>query len=346
MQRRTLTLLLGTLLAFALAVAAAAVPVPYVALGPGPAFDTLGTVRSSTGTTPLLKVTGRRTYPTTGMLDLTTVGVTDGITLAEALRGWLSRGTEVVPREVLFPPSQTPAEVDKQNQADMVQSQNSATTAALTQLGIVGTPYVAVGSVTTGGPASGTLKAGDILATVDGAAVSTPDQLRQRIGARTPGAKVTIGYLRQGAKRSAVLTTGHSSDTPARAVIGISPQTGATFPVKVAISLQDVGGPSAGLMFALGIIDKLTPGPLTGGRHIAGTGEISDDGKVGPIGGIAEKMIGAKKKGATVFLVPAANCADATASRPSGLQLIKAGTLTQALEGLRVLVAGGTPASC
>ena len=346
MKRRTLTLLLGTLLAFALALAAAAVKVPYVALGPGPAYDTLGTVRTSSGTTPLLAVTGRATYPTTGQLDLTTVGVTDGITLAEALRGWLSPGTEVVPREVLFPPTQSPAEVDKQNQADMVQSQSSATTAALTQLGIAGAPYVAVGSVAAGGPASGKLQAGDVLSSVDGVEVSTPDQLRTRISARSAGAPVTINYLRKGVRGSAVLTTGRSTDTPVRAVIGITPMTGTTSPVKVAISLQDVGGPSAGLMFALGIVDKLTPGPLTGGRHIAGTGEISDDGKVGPIGGIAEKMIGAKRRGATVFLVPAANCADAKASRPDGLQLVKVGTLAQALDGLRVLVDGGTPVGC
>ena len=346
MRRRNLTLLLGTLLAFALALAAAAVTVPYVALGPGPAYDTLGTVREGGASKPLLRVTGHPTYPTTGELDLTTVGVQDHITLAQALKGWLSPGTEVVPREILFPPSQSTAQVDKQNAADMVASQNSATTAALSELGLAGRPYVSVRGIAKDAPAFGKLQTGDVITTVDGTAVTTQAELRTRISARAPGAPVQIGYLRGGRQGTATLTTGRSTDTPVRAVIGIEPGTGTNSPIKVTISLQDVGGPSAGLMFALGIIDKLTPGSLTGGRHIAGTGEITDEGKVGPIGGIAEKMIGARRKGATVFLVPADNCADAKASRPSGLQLIRAATLQQALTGLRVLTSGGTPVSC
>lgn len=108
-------------------------------------------------------------------------------------------------------------------------------------------------------------------------------------------------------------------------------------PFEVKFDLAGIGGPSAGLMFALGIIDKVLPEDLTGGRIIAGTGEITIDGKVGPIGGISQKLVGAKKAGAKVFLTPEGNCHDAVKTVPKGLRLIKASTLHEALGALRAL---------
>lgn len=342
MPRRSLTLLLASLLAVGLALAAVFTTVPYVALGPGPAYDTLGAV----GGTPVIAITGRRTYPTDGHLDLTTVGVTDGITLGEALRGWLSHGVEVVPREVLFPPDQTPEQTDRENLQQMQQSQDDATAAALRYLGVPATTTVSVASVQKGAPADGKLRAGDVLTTVDGRPVTGSAELRRLIGARSPGASVTIGFRRGTVPGSVVLPTTRSKDAPPRALIGIAPDERSTFPVTVKISLREVGGPSAGLMFALGILDKLEPESLTGGRNIAGTGEISSDGTVSPIGGIAEKLLGARSKGATVFLVPAQNCPDAKAARPAGLQLVKVTSLRDALGSLATLRAGGTPTPC
>ena len=142
------------------------------------------------------------------------------------------------------------------------------------------------------------------------------------------------------------LTTGSSSDKPPHAIVGITPAESDTFAVKVEISLAHIGGPSAGLMFALGIIDKLGPDSLTGGRKIAGTGEITPDGKVGPIGGIAEKMIGAKDRGAKIFLSPAENCPEAKSTKPSGLTLVKVDTLKGAHAALKTLRDGGTPPGC
>lgn len=342
MSRRALTLLLAAALAIGLVLAAAVTRVPYVALGPGPAFDTLGSV----GGIPVITVTGRRTYPTDGHLDLTTVGVTDRITLAEALKGWLSRSTEVVPREVVFPPDQTTQQTDQQNAKDMVQSQDAATSAALLLLGVPATTTVSVASVQKGAPADGKLRTGDVLTSVDGTTVTSSDQLRRLIGARAPGAQVTIGYLRAGTAGSAVLTTTASNDAKPRALVGISPDEKNAFPVKVTIALRDVGGPSAGLMFALGILEKLGPESLTGGRNVAGTGEITNDGTVGPIGGISEKLIGARHLGATAFLVPAQNCADAKVHPPSGLLLIKVQTLKGALAELTALRGGGRTTPC
>jgi PDZ domain-containing protein len=206
---------------------------------------------------------------------------------------------------------------------------------------------VVVSSVTSGGPSEGKLEPGDQLTTVDGARVTDSAQLRTLIGKHQPGQKVTVGYLRAGRPGTATITSARSDDGgPVRPVIGILPTDRSTFPVTVDIRLASVGGPSAGLMFALGILEKLGPESLTGGWRIAGTGEITADGKVGVIGGIAQKMLGAKAQHATEFLVPAGNCAEARKNKPSGLALVKVSTLSGALSALKTLREGGTPPSC
>jgi PDZ domain-containing protein len=330
-------LLLASTLALGLAVLAGTSQVPYVALTPGPVFNTLGSV----GQTPVLSITGHATYPAQGALDLTTVSVRSKMTLFEAIVGWFNPHESVIPREVVFPPNQTQQQADQQNTQQMLESQDAATTAAMTQLGLVQT---AVASVTAKGPAAGKLKPGDVITTVDGHKVTDATSLRNLITARKPGAPVVIGFLRAGKAGTVTLTTVASTDQPRRPIVGVA--TKETFPIKVTIQLKDVGGPSAGLMFALGILEKLGPDSLTGGKHIAGTGLITADGKVGPIGGIPQKLLGARQDGATVFLAPADNCAEAKANKPSGLTLVKVSTLKGALDALATVRAGGTPPSC
>ena len=342
MSRRALTLLLAIGLALVLGVGAAVAPVPYVELEPGPTFNTLGTENNRPDGTPVIVITGRQTYPDEGHLDLTTVGVQPRLTLSQALRGWFDRDVAVVPREIVYPPDQTDEQVDRANTEQMVQSQSSATTAALTSLRIPS--QVVVAQVSASAPATGKLKEGDVLTSVDGTAVTGSAQLRDLISSRTPGSAVRVGYTRAGTAGVAVIATGRAEGEPQRAVIGVGPQD--RFPVQVKINLEEVGGPSAGLMFALGIIDKLEPGSLTGGRYVAGTGTMADDGAVGPIGGIAQKLIAARKKGATVFLTPAADCGEALGNVPDGLQLVRVGSLSEALAGLSTLRAGGTPPTC
>lgn len=338
MSRRTLSLLLSTVLAMGLLLGALIAKVPYVALGPGPTFNTLG---SSDGT-PVIDIAGHPSYPDDGHLDLTTVGVRSSLSLGEALVGWLSRDQAVVPRELVFPPGQSNAQVDAQNALEMTQSQDSATTAALGELGIP--VSVSVADVGAGSPAAGRLQKGDVLVSVDGTAVTDPTQLRTLVSDRAVGATVRVGYRRAGRTATATLPTVASGDSPPRSIIGIG--TSVSYPFTVKIALKDVGGPSAGLMFALGIIDKLEPGSLTGGRYVAGTGEITPEGDVQPIGGIQQKLRGARGKGATIFFVPSANCADAAGSRPGGLELVKVSTLDQAVKALAVIRAGGTPPGC
>lgn len=338
MSRRALTLLLSCLLCIGLLAGALVARVPYVALGPGPTFNTLGVEDG----TPVIAIEGREVFPVDGHLDLTTVGVRPQLTLAEALVGWVRRDEAVVPRELVFPPGRTEDQIDADNTRQMVESQDAAISAALTRLGIP--VAVDVASVAEGSPAAGRLQDGDTVTSIDGTPVTSPAQLRTLVADRAVGAALTVGYERAGNPAEAVLTTAAAPDDPARPYVGVG--TTVSYPFEVTIALDDVGGPSAGLMFALGIIDKLEPGSLTGGAYVAGTGEITPEGVVRPIGGIQQKLLGARGKGATVFLVPAGNCADAAASRPDGLQLARVATLDDAVTALAAVREGVAPAAC
>lgn len=338
MRRRGATLLAGTLLLIALIVLAWQVRVPYVELGPGPTWDTLGKTRGE----DVIKVTGTSTSRNTGQLRMVTVGVTPEISLWEAIRGWISGDDAVVPREVIYPPDQTQQQVDQANQQDFKNSQTSAETAALRELGYP--VQVVVKNVVAGLPSVGHLQVGDVVTSVDGKPVTSSQSLVNQVRTTKPGTAVTIGYTRGGAPGSTSITPDKAQDGTAR--IGIELDQRQPSPLKITISLNDVGGPSAGLMFSLGIIDKVKPEDLTGGKHIAGTGTIDDDGNVGAIGGIAQKLRAAKRDTATIFLVPADNCAEAVANAVPGLEMVRVGTLDQALSALQTLRSGGTPPLC
>ena len=342
MSRRTLTLLLASLFAVVLSGAAFATPVPYVALGPGPTYNTLGEV----GGTPVIDIEGTRVFPTDGHLDLTTVGVQPSLTMLEALRGWFDRDLAVVPRDVVYPPDKSNDEVNAENAESMVRSQSSATTAAARQLGF-DTVRVEVGAVADGSPAAGRLEPGDVLLSIDGEAVTDEARLRALIAAGGVGQALQVRYERKGVAATTAITTAAADGDASRPVIGISPVEAAVdLPFEVDITLEEVGGPSAGLMFSLGILDKLGAPSLTGGKYIAGTGEITADGTVGAIGGIPQKLIAARAKGAVAFLVPEANCAEAVTRAPAGLALLKVADLDAALDGLEALRTGGSPVLC
>lgn len=322
-------------------------PVRYVELVPGPVTNTLG--KRPDGT-PIITVKGRATYPTSGHLDLTTVGVRGGpsgqLTLAQAVVGWFDRQAAVLPQDVIYPPGESEQVVEQQNTQEMVDSQQEAITAALTNLKVPFRIEVMVALVSKGTPADGRLKAGDVITSVDGSAVTNANTLRTLIGRRTPGQSVSLGILRAGKALRVVLITIPDPQNTKRPIIGVSTTERPNPPFTVAINLKDVGGPSAGLMFTLGIIDTLTPGELNGGRHIAGTGTIDTAGKVGPIGGVAQKVVAARHVGATVFLTPVENCAAAKRNRPGGLQLVRVASLSDALSRLADLRAGRPVPTC
>ncbi len=342
MSRRSATLAVAGGLLVLLVAVAALLPVPYAELSPGPTTNTLGTA----GGKELITISGRGTYPTGGHLNLTTVAVTGANTklgLLEALRGWLADDVAVVPRDTIYPDDQTPEEIEQQNAEEMELSQEHATAAALLELDVKPTKQaVLVASVAADSPARGKIHAGDQITAVDGVRVTTPAQVRTEIRKHKPGDQVTLTLLRGGATRDVTVGTRPADDDPEVAQVGIAPDIGYSWPFKVGIELDDVGGPSAGLMFALGIYDKLTPGEINGGQFIAGTGTIDDAGRVGPIGGIQMKIIGARRAGATVFLAPKDNCAEATNSPPSGIRIVPVNSLDAALTALAKVRVGQT----
>ena len=341
LTRRTAAMVAASAVLLALVVASLFISVPYVTLGPGPTFNTIGSFEDE----PLITITGAETFPTDGRLDLTTVSESGGpygrLGLAEALRGWLDPDVAVVPSKLLYPPGTSGDEVERLNQCDFAGSESAATVAALRQLELAVTPVVEVAAVEAGSPADGELECGDAIVAVDGDQVRTPEDVVAAISSLAPGDEVELTVRRNGRNVEVPLTTAsRTEDGRTRAVVGISVEVGYTSPVQVEYSLEGVGGPSAGLMFALGVVDKLTEDSLTGGAHIAGSGTIDGEGTVGAIGGIQQKLQGARGQGATVFLVPADNCQAASSAAPDGLRLVEVTTLDSAVTALEAIRAG------
>ncbi|MER5414146.1 MULTISPECIES: YlbL family protein [Streptomyces] len=357
MPRRTATMLASTLVLFALLCAGVFIKVPYSEMSPGPTVNTLGDSHGA----PVLNIAGRKTYPTSGHLNMTTVRVTGAdydMSLVEAVYGWLAGDNIVVPHENLYPNGKTEAESTQENAEEFSQSQQSAKVAALNQLGIPVTARVIVSTVVKSSPSEGKLHAGDVIKSVDGAAVTAPEDVAKLVTKHKPGEPVefTIVPAKEAAEAAKagdenpattkMTITAGKAEGDGHAIVGIRAGTDHTFPFTIDIKLADVGGPSAGLMFALGIVDKLTPEDLTGGKFVAGTGTITDEGKVGPIGGIQMKTIGARQAGAEYFLTPAENCASAASHVPDGLTLVKVSTIgdaTKALEKIRKGDTAGLP---
>ncbi|EGG45133.1 MULTISPECIES: YlbL family protein [Streptomyces] len=357
MPRRTATMLASTLMLIALLCAGVFIKVPYSEMSPGPTVNTLGEHDGE----PVLQISGRRTYGTSGHLNMTTVRVTSAdykMNLVEAVYGWLAHDDKVVPHNTLYPDGKTEEQSTQENAEEFSQSQESAKVAALKELGVPVDSWVIVSTVLKDSPAEGRLHAGDVIKAVDGTTVKAPDDVADLVTKHKPGEKVTFTIVpakeqaaaekerrRASATRKVTITTAASDDTGApRAIVGISAGTDHTFPFSIDIKLADVGGPSAGLMFALGIYDKLTPGSLTGGTFVAGTGTIDDAGKVGPIGGVEMKTVGARDKGARYFLTPKDNCAAAAKDTPDGLTLVKVDTIGDALGALEDIRGGHTDA--
>ncbi|MFD3450823.1 S16 family serine protease [Streptomyces sp. NPDC058691] len=256
---RSRTLAVCAALVVALLAVAAFAPLPISIVVPGLTADVLGSDQGK----PVITVTGTPVRDTSGQLRMTTIAATNPdavVRFSDVLKAWFATDKAAMPRDAVYPTGGSVKEIEQHNQAEMTESQDAATAAALSHLGI----------------------------------------------------------------------------QPSK--------------VKVGLHLADVGGPSAGLMFSLGIIDKIDGngrgGDLTGGRRIAGTGTITPGGKVGAVGGVPLKERAARRDGATVFLVPKGECADAKAELPKGLRLVPVTTLDGAIDALEALGSGGKVPSC
>ncbi|MET0953025.1 MAG: PDZ domain-containing protein [Aeromicrobium sp.] len=343
LSRRYTTMVVATISLIVLTCAAFLIPVPYVTEKPGPVFNTLGRFPPTDDSSPKMFTFGEdvKTYPTSGTLDFTTVSVTpaDGkVSLVGALRAYFDSDVSVVPKALVYPDDETKEESSAQSAAQLDSSKDNSRVAALRAAGYTVTGRPVVAGVVKGGAAEGALKSGDIVTDVDGAKVSEPDQVVAAVGRRKPGEDVRLTVERKGAPRDVTITTKADPKDKSIPRIGISIGTKFTYPIKIDNNVgRQIGGPSAGAMFALAIYDKLTPGELTGGRNIAGTGTIDADGLVGSIGGIRQKMAGAARDGVDIFLVPAANCAEATDGDDDGLRLVRITKLKDAISSLEAL---------
>jgi PDZ domain-containing protein len=334
----TLTVALVPILVFG--VLLAVVTVPFVSLGPGPTFNTLGTYDGK----EVVDIEGTEIKQTSGNLNMTTVAQRDDLTLGQALTLWMSGREQLVPHDLVYPPEKSRDEVDKANDAEFKKSEDSAEYAALSYLHYA--PAVNVAVVNDPGPAAGKLKAGDAIDAVDGTMVADLDQFTSILKNTKPGQQVVIDYRRRNAPAGTTTITLGSNPDRDYGFLGVSVQDAPWAPFTIDFNLANIGGPSAGLMFSLAVIDKLTTGDLNGSKFVAGTGTIDGDGKVGPIGGITHKMVAAQEAGATVFLVPAENCDEARSGGDDGMELIKVDTLATAVEALKTVSAGGEPPRC
>lgn len=336
MSRRIVSSVVVSVLLAGLLVAAFLLPVPYVTMSPGPTVDVL----AESGGKPTIEVDGARTYPTKGDLRLTTVSVTSpsrDLSLVDALAAWFDGTRAVYPRDVIYPPEQTVEDVRRESSVQMVSSQDNAIAVALEELGHRLPLLTEVLGVTKGAPADGKLRPRDVLVEVNGVRIKGVQDVSDAIQETGPGQEATFVVRRDGATRTVRVTAEESEDEKDKGVVGVEIGVGYDFPFDVKVRIDEaIGGPSAGLIFATAVYDTLTPGALTGGHDVAGTGTIDPDGKVGPIGGIQQKIVAAADAGAEVFLVPPANCSAALGAKvdEDEIRLVKAPTLHSAVQSL------------
>jgi Lon-like protease len=338
--RRIAVLTAGVVLLVLFGLLGTMLPVPYVAQVPGPTYNTLGKIDGS----PIISIEGRDRNTVSGNLNLTTVGVSrGGLSLVQAVQGWFDDEVAVVPEESVYPPDRSEEETRQANREAFLTSEQAAESAALGHLGYP--VKVVVQGFPDGSPSADVLHEGDTVDAVDGSPTPDADTLQEVLTDIPADTTVTVDTTHLGEARQVEITTKAAPDRTG-SLLGINVLEQPSAPFDVQIDVEDVGGPSAGLMLTLGILDLVGDDDLTDGAVVAGTGTIDAQGNVGPIGGITLKMVAAQEIGAELFLVPADNCAEAKRAADPGFPLAKVADLDDALTALSDFEAGRTPAAC
>ncbi|MGO1537875.1 MAG: YlbL family protein [Leucobacter sp.] len=346
-RRRMRWLLAATGLAV-IVLLAALIPSPYAIERPGPVVNTLSDVTIEDTTGPVIEIEGADTYPTEGALNLLTVTIVGS---NEHPASWLSLiptlvddSQRAVRLSELYPEELTDADRQNMNTAMMNSSQRDATAAALSALGEQVPATLRVAGVAEGGPAEGVLRDGDIVLRAGGQTVDDYELLRDIIADSGAGTPLNVEVERDGATVTEHLTPEVLADSDAP-MLGVGIASEYDLPVEAEISLDEIGGPSAGMIFALAIYDQLTPGTLTGGLSVSGTGTITGAGSVGAIGGLEQKLWGAARAGTDLFLLSNENCGDLPSGLPSDTDMLIApvATLEEAISATETVTDGGTP---
>jgi PDZ domain-containing protein len=323
---------------YILTIATLLAPIPFVFFKPGVPDNVAGKI---------ISIKDVKTYPVNGKLFITSILVTNPdspVFGAETLVNWATGPNVVLPKESVYPPIESADKAEINSQNEMESSKATATAAALRYLGYEFQELYYISDIRDYADAINKLKVGDFITEIDGKKINEIEEIRSSYANKKIGDSLRITVEREDKQGNVSTITTEvnlvlNQDTAAetgekKPAIGILVGTTARFPVDVEFNLPGVGGPSAGLIFAVGIIEKLTEEDLVRGRKIAGTGTITASGKVGGIGGIEEKMIGASRVGATLFLAPRENCPDIK-HIPKGLKVIPVSTLSEALAALR-----------
>ncbi|MEN8706651.1 MAG: PDZ domain-containing protein [Nocardioides marinisabuli] len=334
MSQRLIAALLAAPLVLALFVAAWFTSLPYATYQPGPTVDVLDQPDGS----ETIQVRGVKTYRDAGELRLTTVSVSPvgkRLSLPELMWAWFDGDEAVLPYDYVHPDDVTPEEDERQGAVSMVTSQDVAIANALRELDYDVEAALQVAYVVPDSPADGALEVRDVVLRVDDEPVDSAQMLVEAIQDTPEGESVTLQVERDGKKRDVDLTPEKDPEDGVQRV-GFTPGQGFRYPFDVTVNIDpNIGGPSAGLMFALGIYDTLTEGSLTGGGTVAGTGTLDLEGTVGPIGGIQQKIAGAERDGAELFLVPAEDCAEALGVDDGEPRLVRAETFESALAAVQ-----------
>jgi len=322
-------------------------PTNFMVRSPGPVFNTLG--KDEDNGKDVISIEGDKTYPSQSELDLLTIYVQGGgqnrVMVPIILEALLNPSKDVVPEETIISHTTSTQQQNEQNDQMMTSSQDLAIAAALTELGYDFKTWLTVADFSTD-TNSKTLEKGDRLLKYNGQDIGSLETLKKSLNANgDKPAEITVGRKDKQGNYKDVVVSVKTDESEGERQLGVYLSTEHKFPIDVQFGLQNVGGPSAGMMFALGIIDRLTEGSLAGNHHVAGTGEISAEGNVGPIGGIAQKMVAAKNAGATIFLAPADNCNEVVGRVPDGLNVLKISALSQARAALTKIADGENPSN-
>ena len=284
-----------------------------------------------------VKVEGEKPHPPGGIYYVDVV-VREASLLEELVPVTRPEGADLVPQQALVPPGSNFGERRRQNLRQMDRSQEIAAAVALRELGYdikAESEGALVVGVAADAPAAGKIEPTDVIVGVDGTIVSTPDDLRRLIGTHEPGENVRLRVRRGAATEVIEVGTIASPAEAGRPIVGIQVEQSAEIqlPLDVEIDLGGVGGPSAGLAFALDIVEEVR-GNVDRGLEVAATGEIELDGDVLSVGGVKQKVIGARRTGADVFLVPAGDNAIEARRHAGDLQIIPVENFEQALRAL------------
>ena len=339
MTQRTVAGILAVPLLIGLWLAAALKPLPFVTYEPGLTLDVLGTNEAGE---EIIEVEGHAVHRDDGQLRMTTVYVSQPLpkgenNLFELMYDWISDESAVYPYDAVYTEDETVEQNREEGAAEMTSSQDAATAVALEELGFDVTDPVVAG-VYPETPADGELETGDVILRVNGEQVDDTAAVGAEVRATPEGEPVEF-VVRRDDERTEVAVTPEIVDGQPQVGIQLGTVPIQDLPVDVTINIDEgIGGPSAGLMFSLGIYDTLTPGSITGGATIAGTGTIDASGVVGPIGGIQQKIVGARDAGGQLFLVPPDNCAAALGAPNEDMRLVRAETMHSAREAIEAWV--------